>query len=201
MREGISKVLASRDFSVPLAASSICEFCAQPARDVDIVLMALEPSSVVGDVCTELSAACPQARQVLTASNFEIDDIVIAYQRGIAGLILSSGTRDQFAASLRLVALGERVLSGDVVDFLVERGASEDPQPVGPGAQLSEREIDTLNLLVQGDANKVIARRLNISEATVKVHVKAILRKLRLTNRTQAALWGAQRHAGKTPIR
>jgi len=54
---------------------------------------------------------------------------------------------------------------------------------------LSEREITTLRYLLVGHANKVIARRLEISEATVKVYVKAILRKLRVSNRTQAAIW------------
>ena len=58
---------------------------------------------------------------------------------------------------------------------------------------LSEREIEILRCLILGYANKVISRRLDISEATVKVHVKAILRKLRVSNRTQAAIWAVKR--------
>lgn len=57
---------------------------------------------------------------------------------------------------------------------------------------LSAREIEILSCLAHGHANKRIARELNITEATVKVHVKAILRKLHLTNRTQAAIWAVQ---------
>jgi two-component system nitrate/nitrite response regulator NarL len=57
-------------------------------------------------------------------------------------------------------------------------------------AHLSSREIDVLKRLIQGDANKQISRQFNISETTVKVHVKAILRKVRVRNRTQAAIWG-----------
>src|SRR5258708_11662039 len=56
--------------------------------------------------------------------------------------------------------------------------------------QLSTREKSILRCLIEGDSNKCIARKINIAEATVKVHVKAILRKIRVHNRTQAAIWG-----------
>jgi two-component system nitrate/nitrite response regulator NarL len=55
--------------------------------------------------------------------------------------------------------------------------------------ELTDREIEILGRLVHGDANKIISRRLQITEATVKVHVKAVLRKLKVMNRTQAAIW------------
>jgi two-component system nitrate/nitrite response regulator NarL len=75
-----------------------------------------------------------------------------------------------------------------------ERVAGEDPSceslPGGNLARgLSSRELAILRTLMEGASNKVIARRLVITEATVKVHMKAILRKLRLQNRTQAAIW------------
>ena len=56
--------------------------------------------------------------------------------------------------------------------------------------QLSKRERSILRCLIEGDSNKCIARKIDIAEATVKVHVKAILRKIRVQNRTQAAIWG-----------
>ena len=59
----------------------------------------------------------------------------------------------------------------------------------GGNTNLSDRETEILRQLVLGEANKVISRHLSISEATVKVHIKAILRKLRVLNRTQAAIW------------
>lgn len=60
-------------------------------------------------------------------------------------------------------------------------------------SDLSERELEILRCLVDGDSNKRIANRLNITEATVKVHLKSILRKTHVMNRTQAAIWGLQR--------
>ena len=65
---------------------------------------------------------------------------------------------------------------------------------------LSEREIQILDGLVKGYANKVIGRRCNISEATVKVHMKSILRKVRVCNRTQAAIWALEHgYSGEKP--
>ena len=65
---------------------------------------------------------------------------------------------------------------------------------------LSEREIQILDGLVKGYANKVIGRRCNISEATVKVHMKSILRKIRVDNRTQAAIWALEHsYCGEEP--
>ena len=65
------------------------------------------------------------------------------------------------------------------------------------GKSLSGREAQILHLITQGAANKVIARELGLAEATVKVHVKAILRKVKVSNRTQAAMW-AQEHLKAT---
>jgi two-component system nitrate/nitrite response regulator NarL len=61
------------------------------------------------------------------------------------------------------------------------------------GCKLSAREVQILNCLRQGAPNKAIARRLEVAEATVKVHIKAILRKIGVANRTQAAMWASKR--------
>jgi two-component system nitrate/nitrite response regulator NarL len=66
------------------------------------------------------------------------------------------------------------------------------------GKSLSSREAQILHLITQGAANKVIARELGLAEATVKVDVKAILRKVKVSNRTQAAMW-AQQHVNGRP--
>ena len=68
-------------------------------------------------------------------------------------------------------------------------GPSEEAPIMRTGRPLSERELDILRCLVNGEANKAIARRLDIAEATVKIHVKGVLRKISVSNRTQAAIW------------
>lgn len=88
-------------------------------------------------------------------------------------------------------ALARAVLMGAQADS--ERSPSGGCDPSGSGervGQLSAREIEILKRLVHGDSNKQIGRQLHISETTVKVHVKAIMRKIRVCNRTQAAIWG-----------
>src|SRR5204863_8745959 len=65
--------------------------------------------------------------------------------------------------------------------------------------QLSPREKAILRCLIEGDSNKCIARKIDIAEATVKVHVKAILRKIRVHNRTQAAIWGVNQGSPTRP--
>src|SRR6478735_4543818 len=69
-----------------------------------------------------------------------------------------------------------------------------------PFSGLSGREVSILEGLMLGESNKVIARKLQIAEATVKVHVKAILRKVRVRNRTQAAMWAMQNAASQIPV-
>ena len=77
-----------------------------------------------------------------------------------------------------------------------EQSSREDSQGLlvtaenGIAPQLSPRERSILRYLIEGDSNKSIARKIDIAEGTVKVHVKAILRKIRAHNRTQAAIWG-----------
>jgi two-component system nitrate/nitrite response regulator NarL len=102
--------------------------------------------------------------------------------------------------SLRLVRVGERVIPRE----LMTQGALELTAPPrapslreGDLPPVSPREADMLRYLVRGASNKVIARELGITEATVKVHLKGVFRKLRVLNRTQAALW-AQEHGYDT---
>jgi two-component system nitrate/nitrite response regulator NarL len=74
----------------------------------------------------------------------------------------------------------------------MSNGGTQRVPPLRSLPKLSEREVQILNGLVRGDANKVIARRCDLAEATVKVHIKSILRKIRLGNRTQAAVWALE---------
>lgn len=195
VRRGLIHVLNDNDFTVVVSAASIAEFYARSEEDVAVVVMALEARDDVAQASAELVKACPGARHVLTAAHFGLNDIVHACKQAIDGLILKGASAEQFACSLRLVALGERVLPGIAADYLVgDRCPAPPAVPQGNEAysHLSSREAGILRRIAEGDSNKTIALYHGISEATVKVHVKAILRKLRLSNRTQAALWATR---------
>jgi two-component system, NarL family, nitrate/nitrite response regulator NarL len=126
---------------------------------------------------------------VLLASDshaLDLDDDQIAALSGILTYGLSA---DAFVQSLRLIGAGERVFP---------RGLGPRPKLATPssgsgarsdGNRLSPREREVLSHLLAGHANKVIARHLGTSEATVKVHLKNLLRKINVDNRTQAAIW------------
>lgn len=109
----------------------------------------------------------------------------------IDGFLIKTMKPSVLLQSLALIAEGERVYPANLVARLLRGGAQS--MVVMPGSQeqynLTAREMDILHLLVAGEPNKVIARRLSITEATVKVHLRSLLKKINAANRTQAAIW------------
>jgi two-component system nitrate/nitrite response regulator NarL len=118
-------------------------------------------------------------------------------------LLAKSIGREILLRALELVVLGETLLPGELLPYL-RAGNRQQPETSGQieylGEDLEQSEMDVtpplsarersiLLCLVEGESNKVIARRIGIAESTVKVHVKTILRKIRAQNRTQAAIW------------
>ena len=150
-------------------------------------------------VIDEIRSLYPEARVVVVGADPSIDDISQAFRKGAHGYLPSSINSDALVKSLEVVIGGVVVLPGATQELFKQSLADEiraprlvEPRPVvsaGDSPPLSARELLILKSLVKGDSNKHIARQLDIAEATVKVHVKAILRKIRVRNRTQAAIW------------
>jgi two-component system nitrate/nitrite response regulator NarL len=142
---------------------------------------------------------------VVLADSFELNDMMAALNAGAGGYCLSTSGCDTLVKYLDLVMLGETVFPSTMFFSAVigqsEAGAllntyssvgADRVQTIAsalPARMLSTREAEILHCLMEGAPNKTIARKLDVAEATVKVHVKAILRKIRVTNRTQAAMW------------
>jgi len=141
----------------------------------------------------------PAAKVALLADSYERSGVVAAFGAGVDACLSKERSWDALFKSLELVMLGDAVLPsrslaaavlGNRETVQVEECAPTRPRPNGSEVRrLSPREMSILHYLAEGSSNKVIARRAEISEATVKVHVKAILRKLSVQNRTQAAIW------------
>ena len=119
--------------------------------------------------------------------------------------------RDALVKALELVMLGETFISSALALTMLNgtpqaQGSASNMPPGLPAAndtatkahKLSSREVEILGHLMEGESNKVIAKKLDIAEATIKVHIKAILRKVRVKNRTQAAMW-ASAHLSAAP--
>jgi two-component system nitrate/nitrite response regulator NarL len=211
LREGLARVLGAADFSIAATAASVDDLRATQFTEGRPILLILDVSSDEDTTVRQIrlfKEQHPAARIALLADNDQLSErnIIAAFRAGAHAYFLkpSSGT---FIKSLELVMLGETILPpailsfilrhrGDVVAGEVEasadapRGPAEDAETASTySPRLSAREQCILRCLIEGDSNKAIARKNDIAEATVKVHIKAILRKIRVNNRTQAAIW------------
>jgi two-component system, NarL family, nitrate/nitrite response regulator NarL len=107
----------------------------------------------------------------------------------LSGVLTYELSVHAFIRSLHLIDSGERVVPFDLARERAGRAPSPNKARRPDPARLSRREREVLSELVAGHSNKVIARHLGMTEATVKVHLKSVLRKIRVCNRTQAAVW------------
>jgi two-component system nitrate/nitrite response regulator NarL len=105
---------------------------------------------------------------------------------GADGFLIKNVSPEALIQSLQLIMLGEKVFPTNLASMLLDMNAVS-PQHSVRG--LSPREQEILQALVTGASNKLIAIKLGITEATVKVHLKTLLRKIDVNNRTQAAIW------------
>jgi len=166
----------------------------------------------VANLAQALSAAkasFPDAPVVVIGDSSDRNLVTTALAMGAITFIDENEATSTLIAKLELVVHSEPVISVVLMQRLLGPDSAqaseqavapltldqrqlleaEDEDEAGPDPHLSGREGAILNALVQGKSNKVIAYHLSITEATVKVHVKAILRKIRVQNRTQAAIW------------
>lgn len=157
-----------------------------------------------GDVDESASAvdallgAYDRARLLVLSFVMSVDELGACLRMGARGYLLTSISKQALTHSLALILLGETVFPSDLARALMGGG----PTVANPAAarkleNLTGREVDILHCLTEGLSNKQIARRLGIQEATVKIHVKSLIGKLGVANRTQAALWAVR--AGVEP--
>ncbi len=193
-REGMSRILDGDIFSVTESHDSSLGLLKNTERDACprlVIIDEAEDQSVCSEV-EQLQEELPEARVVVLTNAYDFDAMVGAFRAGVDGYIVKRIGCEPLIESLKLVNMGEKVMPSELAKGLPRRWVSDSLSTMSQRELidlLSEREIETLRYLIAGSPNKVIAGHLNISEATVKVHVKAILRKLGVQNRTQAAIW------------
>lgn len=155
----------------------------------DVLLLDLRMPGVGGiEVCRECRAARPETAVLVLTSFDEEENVFGALSAGAAGYILKDSPAERVVTATRSIAQGESVFDSSVTSTIVA-GRTRPRQALDDDSQaLSEREMEVLALMAQGQSNKEIGRALWIGETTVKTHVTHILRKLGVADRTQAVL-------------
>jgi DNA-binding NarL/FixJ family response regulator len=155
----------------------------------DVVLMDMLMPVMDGVTATQKIRAELSDTEVIALTSVLDDGTVVgAVKAGAIGYLLKDTQADELCRAIKAAAAGQVQLSPQAAARLVR----EVRVPEQPSVGLTERETDVLKLLAQGKANKEIAAALSIGEKTVKTHVSAILGKLGVQSRTQAALYAAQ---------
>ena len=133
--------------------------------------------------------------KVIALTSFTEDDKVFpAIQAGASSYLLKDVSPDDLGEAIRAVYRGEARLHPDIARKLMEQVAHQSAPSHEPQAEnLTERELDVINLVAQGHSNQEIARLLVISEKTVKTHISNILSKLQLEDRTQLAIYAIKK--------
>ena len=202
-REGLKRILSDAGVNVRCVSGYENGIAFEPdAWNNDpshIVLCLISNESEVITTTRDLRQCLPNARIVAMVDEFSLDNVAAAFGEGVDCYIVSGIGCESLIGVLQLTALGEKVFPSQMAPILTASvwKLLANNWNFNNDFNLSIREIEILRCLTNGDCNKVIARRLDISEATVKVHVKAVLRKMRVSNRTQAAIWAITRGLGQ----
>lgn len=206
-REGIVRILRAENFRVLASVASFDEF-SNVVRTQHLLFLIVHTSGYFDLAIDQIEMAkeqYPSCRIAVVVDSYSSTEPNLAYHAGAAGYFVGDMSCDAFVKSIELMMTGEMVFPPSFLSSTVvtrddqqhkvilsgenERTASAVAEDAAT-PQLSPRELVILRCLIEGNSNKNIARRIDIAEATVKVHVKAILRKIRVQNRTQAAIWG-----------
>ncbi len=185
---------------------------------LDLMNKGVSPRLVIADISClherdfedlrRIRDAAPGCRIAVLSNHLNLDDLGRVFRAGADGYLVSDLSREAFSLSLLVIMSGEKVLPGALADVLVSNYRDFVSSKLSNDhGNLTERERQILQCLVNGHGNKMIARKLDITEGTVKVHLKTLMRKISAVNRTQAALWARSQGigddvdtAGATPV-
>ncbi|MCC7372465.1 MAG: response regulator transcription factor [Chloroflexi bacterium] len=157
----------------------------------DVVLLDLEMPVMGGvEAAQRISALLPEAKIVVLTSHAAEEDVFPALKAGATGYLLKHSAPDDVLRAIQQAHRGETALHPTIARLLLQELHRPAPSAQTPTTEpLSSRELEVLRLLARGMSNQEIADGLVVGEATVRSHVSAILRKLQLASRTQAALY------------
>ena len=191
-RVGLQGLLEQRGIEVADAVASGIEGLQRAEQlQPDIVLLDLRMPDMGGlEVLQKLRESQSSIPVVMLTTSNEEADLIKSLRSGAQGYLLKDMEPDELVSALRDIENGKNVVAQDLTDALARmvQGDTSVDDEEGPFSELTPREMEILCLLAEGQSNKLIARNLGISDGTVKLHVKAILRKLGIHSRVEAAV-------------
>jgi two-component system, NarL family, nitrate/nitrite response regulator NarL len=215
-KDGFIQFLRSADFGSVVSVTSadnLYDSKIQKRQLLFLIIHTGDDFQVAVEQIEPLKRRYPDGRVVVIADRYRLNELAAAFRAGANGYFVDVTSPEVFIKSIELVMMGETVFPPAFLPLALDpkgehdnrtsmrdghNGVSVTPdERIAP--QLSPREKLILRCLVEGDSNKLIARKIDIAEGTVKVHIKAILRKIGVHNRTQAAIWGIEQPIAREP--
>ena len=195
-RSGIKALLARQEDCEVIgeAADGLSGVKLVEQSQPDVVLLDLDMSVMNGrEALAQILSTRPQQVVVMLTVSEDSEDLTECMRLGARGFLLKNINADFLVDAVKKAAVGDNVFSPEMTARLVQSLINPNPSAAtGALETLTQRELEILGYLAVGCSNKVIARKLDLAESTIKVHVQNILRKLELTSRVQAAVYAVQ---------
>jgi len=189
---GLARILDKTNFRVVASATNVDHLAPSDVQEHEAVLLILDAGHDVEAAMRQVQLfkqlhATPRIAVIIGA--MRLSDMASLFKAGANVCFAEGATPEIFLKSLELVILGETLVPSTLLASIRRHKEPSPAAAAGGSALLSTQEERVLRGLVDGHQNKAIGRDLGIAETTVKVHVKAVLRKIGVVNRTQAAMW------------
>jgi len=196
LRKGLAQLISLEDHLQVICEASSGEealsLVNDPSCQPDLILLDLDMKGMNGlDTLSALRQANIQCKVVMFTVSDNETDVLQALKFGADGYLLKDSEPEDVISNISKAINGELVLSAPLSQ-IVARSLQQRPTAASAIGKLTKRETQILRHIALGKSNKVIGRELDIAEATVKVHIKNLLKKLGLRTRVEAAIWAVE---------
>ena len=192
LRKGLNQLIELEEDLLVVGEASSGKEAINMAGDLDpdLITLDLNMQGMDGlETLRSLRAQGVTARIIMLTVSDNDEDVVEAIRSGADGYLLKDMEPEELVDKLKEAALGKMVMSPKLTEILATALRKPEKKNSNLLSSLTSREYDILKLIAKGMSNKLIARELDISDGTVKVHVKHLLKKLGLNSRVEAAVW------------